>query len=129
VRRLVSVNCESFRFPLAVDFEETKSSLDFAQVERGSGLWDFLFRQERPLSLCDMPRPRNERQALEDERDVELPTQLVKYRRDLAATTARGQDAGASFIEWQIRSAEKRMADVCARLAAIEEATMPPEGQ
>jgi alkylhydroperoxidase family enzyme len=36
-----SVNCESFRFPLAVDFEETKSSLDFAQVERGSGLWDF----------------------------------------------------------------------------------------
>jgi hypothetical protein len=75
-----------------------------------------------------MPRPRNERQALEDERDVELPTQLVKYRRDLAATP-REDKTRREFIEWQIRSAEKRMADVCARLAAIEEATMPPEGQ
>jgi hypothetical protein len=32
-----------------------------------------------------MPRPRTERQALEEERDVELPAKLAKYRRDLDA--------------------------------------------
>jgi hypothetical protein len=33
-----------------------------------------------------MPRPRNERQPLEEERGVELPAQLAQYRRDLDAT-------------------------------------------
>ena len=63
-----------------------------------------------------MPRPRNERQSLEEERDVELPAQLAQYRRDLDATP-RGDKTRREFIEWQIRFAEKRMADVCARLA------------
>jgi hypothetical protein len=63
-----------------------------------------------------MPRPRNERQALEEERDIELPAQLAKYRRDLDATP-REDKTRREFIEWQIRCAEKRMADVCARLA------------
>ncbi len=67
--------------------------------------------------LCAMPRPRNERQALEEERDVELPAQLAKYRRDLDATPASDKTR-REFIEWQIRFAEKRMADVCARLNA-----------
>jgi hypothetical protein len=67
--------------------------------------------------LCDMPRPRNERQALEEERDVELPAQLAQYRRDLDATP-REDKTRREFIEWQIRFAEKRMADVRARLNA-----------
>jgi len=65
-----------------------------------------------------MPRPRNERQSLEEERDVELPAQLAQYRRDLDATP-RGDKTRREFIEWQIRFAEKRMADVCARLATM----------
>jgi hypothetical protein len=65
-----------------------------------------------------MPRPRNERQALEEERDVELPTRLAKYRRDLDATPATDKTR-REFIEWQIRCAEKRLADVCARLATM----------
>jgi hypothetical protein len=65
-----------------------------------------------------MPRPRNERQALEEERDVELPAQLAQYRRDLDAIPP-GDKRRREFVEWQIRFAEKRMADVCARLAAM----------
>lgn len=68
--------------------------------------------------LCDMPRPRNERQALEEERDVELPAQLAKYRRDLDATPPTDK-MRREFVEWQIRFAEKRVADVCTRLAVM----------
>lgn len=63
-----------------------------------------------------MPRPRTERQALEEERDVELPAKLAKYRRDLDAIPPSDKTR-REFVEWQIRFAEKRMADVCARLA------------
>ena len=63
-----------------------------------------------------MPRPRNERESLEEERNVKLPARLAQYRRDLDATP-RGDKTRREFIEWQIRFAEKRMADVCARLA------------
>jgi hypothetical protein len=66
-----------------------------------------------------MPRPRNERQSLEEERDIELPGQLARYRRDLEAIP-RGDNMRREFIEWQIRFAEKRLANVCARLAAME---------
>jgi hypothetical protein len=66
-----------------------------------------------------MPRPRNERQALEEERDVELPTQLAKFRRNLEATSSEDKTR-REFVEWQIRFAEKRMADVLARLARME---------
>ena len=65
-----------------------------------------------------MPRPRNERQSLEEERDVELPARLAQYRRDLDATS-NGDKTRREFIEWQIRFAEKRLADVCARLATM----------
>lgn len=65
-----------------------------------------------------MPRPRNERQALEEERDVELPGQLAKYRRDLDAAP-RENKVRREFLEWQIRSAERRMRDVVARLANV----------
>ena len=66
--------------------------------------------------LCDMPRPRNERQALEEERDVELPAQLAQYRRDPDAIPPTDKTR-REFVEWQIRFAEKRMTDVCGRLA------------
>ena len=49
---------------------------------------------------------------------MELPAQLAQYRRDLDATP-RGDKTRQEFIEWQIRFAEKRMADVCARLATM----------
>jgi hypothetical protein len=65
-----------------------------------------------------MPRPRNERQALEEERDVELPAQLAKYRRDLDAIPPTDKTR-REFVEWKIRFAEKRMADVCARLTTM----------
>ena len=68
--------------------------------------------------LSGMPRPRNERQALEEERDAELPAQLAQYRRDLDAIP-REDKTRREFIEWKIRFAEKRMADVCARLATM----------
>jgi hypothetical protein len=63
-----------------------------------------------------MPRPRSERQALEEERDVGLPAQLAQYRRDLDAIPPTDRTR-REFVEWQIRFAEKRLADVCARLA------------
>jgi hypothetical protein len=62
-----------------------------------------------------MPRPRNERQALEEERDVELPAQVAAYRRDLDATPRENKER-REFLEWQIRRVEKRMADVEVRL-------------
>lgn len=66
-----------------------------------------------------MPRPRNERQSLEEERDVELPAQLAQYRRDLDAIPATDK-ARREFVEWQIRFAGKRLADVLARLATMD---------
>ena len=65
-----------------------------------------------------MPRPRNERQSLEEERDAELPAQLAQYRRELEAIPPTDKTR-REFVEWQIRFAENRMADACARLATI----------
>jgi len=63
-----------------------------------------------------MPQSRNERQAFEEERDVELPAQLAQYRLELEAISLTDKRR-REFVEWQIRFAEKRLADVCARLA------------
>jgi hypothetical protein len=56
-----------------------------------------------------MPPPRYDRQALEQERDVELPAQLAGYKRDLE-TTPRENKERRERLEWQIRRVEKRMA-------------------
>jgi hypothetical protein len=61
-----------------------------------------------------MPRPLNERQALERERD-ELPTQLAAYQKELDATPVTFRER-RERLEWQIRRVRKRMADVEARL-------------
>jgi hypothetical protein len=65
-----------------------------------------------------MPPPRYDRQALEHERDVELPAQLAGYKRDLEATPRENKER-RERLEWQIRRAEKRMADVKTRLARL----------
>ena len=51
-------------------------------------------------------------------RDVELPAQLAKYRRDLDAIPPTDKTR-REFVEWRIRFAEKRMADVCARRVKV----------
>jgi hypothetical protein len=67
--------------------------------------------------LVGRPRPTNERQALEHERDVELPAQLANYQRELDATPVDAQ-ARREGIQWQIRRVEKRIAEIRARLTA-----------
>jgi hypothetical protein len=39
-----------------------------------------------------MPRPRTERQALEHERDVELPAQIAGHRQELEATPRENKE-------------------------------------
>jgi septal ring factor EnvC (AmiA/AmiB activator) len=63
-----------------------------------------------------MPRPANERQALERERD-ELPAQVANYQRELDATP-KEQKERRERLEWQIRRVQNRMAEVRARLTA-----------
>ena len=62
-----------------------------------------------------MPAPHNERQALERER-AELPEQLAAYRRELDATASEHKVRREKLI-WQIRRAQKRIAEIEARLA------------
>ena len=66
-----------------------------------------------------MPRPRNEGQALERERD-ELQTQLEAYQQELDATPLDCQERRAR-LEWQLRRVRKRMADLTARLATLQQ--------
>lgn len=61
-----------------------------------------------------MPRPRSERQSL-DEESAELPGQLAGYQRELALTPAEDKTRW-EFLEWQI---QQRLATIEARLAAI----------
>ena len=68
----------------------------------------------RSLSACaiiiHMPAPRYDRQALEHERDVEIPAQIASYRRELDATPL-DQKERRERLEWQIRRVEKRVAE------------------
>jgi hypothetical protein len=67
-----------------------------------------------------MPRPLNERQALEQER-AELLAQIAAYQRELDATPIQNRGR-REMREWQIRRDKKRLAEIEARLAAL-----PPE--
>jgi chromosome segregation ATPase len=64
-----------------------------------------------------MPRPRSERQSLEEE-FPELRGQLAGYRRQLALTPAEDKTRW-EFLEGQIQRAQRRLATIEARLAAI----------
>ncbi len=64
-----------------------------------------------------MPRPRNERQSLEEER-AELPGQIAAYQRELGAMPPENK-AQREMREWQIQRDKKRLAEIEARLAAL----------
>jgi hypothetical protein len=53
--------------------------------------------------ISGMPRPRSERQSLEEEL-AELPGQLAVYRRELALTPAEDKTRW-EFLAWQIQRA------------------------
>jgi hypothetical protein len=61
-----------------------------------------------------MPRPRNERKALEEERG-EIPGLVAAYRQELE--NGRPHKARRERLDWQIREREKRLAAIEARLA------------
>ncbi len=64
---------------------------------------------------ASMPAPTNERQSLERER-AELPGQIVAYESELDATSPE-HTARRERLVWQLRRAQKRLAEVEARLA------------
>jgi hypothetical protein len=64
-----------------------------------------------------MPRPRSERQALEEERS-ELPAQIAAYQRELEAMPPENT-AQREMRQWQIRRDKKRLAEIEVRLAAL----------
>ncbi len=66
-----------------------------------------------------MPRLRNERQALEQER-AELLEQIAAHHQELDATPVQNRGR-REMREWQIRRGKKRLADVEARLAALRD--------
>lgn len=64
-----------------------------------------------------MPRPVDERQSLEQERD-ELTAQIATDQRELAATTDQDRTR-REFLVWRIKRAQNRIALIETRLAAI----------
>lgn len=64
-----------------------------------------------------MPRPRSERQSLEDEL-AELPGQIAGYERELAKTPAANR-ARREWLDRQIRRGRNRPAAIEARLATL----------
>ena len=64
-----------------------------------------------------MPRPLSERQSLEQER-AELPSQIAAYESELGATPPENK-ARRERLAWQLRRAQKRLAEVEARLAGL----------
>ena len=64
-----------------------------------------------------MPRPLDERQGLEQERD-ELTAQIATDQRELAATTDQDRTR-RQFLSWRIKRAQNRITFIEIRLAAI----------
>jgi hypothetical protein len=64
-----------------------------------------------------MPRPRSERQSLEEEL-AELPGQLAGYERELATTPAANRTR-REWLDWQIRRGQRRRAAIEAGLATL----------
>jgi hypothetical protein len=92
--------------------------------------WEFRGRITRPALIAwterdnqnSVPRPLNERQSLEQERE-ELPAQLAAYRNELENGSPKR--ARRERLEWQIREREKRLAEVEARLAKVSAERRP----
>ena len=66
-----------------------------------------------------MPRPLNERQSLEQERE-ELPAQLAAYRQELENAPVISKTR-RERLEWQIQQVQKRMVEIERRLAKVSE--------
>ncbi len=64
-----------------------------------------------------MPRPLSEKQSLEQER-AGLPSQLAAHQAQLDATPPENK-ARRERLLWQIRRAQKRLAEVEARLGRL----------
>jgi len=64
-----------------------------------------------------MPRPLDERQSIEQERE-ELRAQIATDQRELAATTDQDRTR-REFLAWRIKRARNRIALIETRLAAI----------
>ncbi len=64
-------------------------------------------------TISSMPRPLNEGQSLEQERE-EIPGQISAYRQELE--NGRPPKARREQLEWKIREREKRLAEVEAKL-------------
>jgi hypothetical protein len=80
-------------------------------VDSKSSRW--LEQQPRGIILA-MPVPQNDRAVLERERD-ELPALITTYERELLATPVEEQEK-RERLRWQIRRAEKRLAEIKGRL-------------
>jgi hypothetical protein len=65
-----------------------------------------------------MPRPKSEREAWEEELNEELPAFIASLPRELEATRVEDKERREN-LQWRIRRAEKRMADLRARLARV----------
>jgi hypothetical protein len=63
-----------------------------------------------------MPRPRDEREAWAQER-AEIPEQIAAWHETLAATPA-ADTTRREALTWKIRRAERRLAELDARLEA-----------
>ena len=61
-----------------------------------------------------MPAPKDDRAALERERD-ELPALITTYENQLLATPIEEMEK-RERLRWQLRLAEKRLAEINARL-------------
>jgi hypothetical protein len=61
-----------------------------------------------------MPAPKNDRAALERERD-ELPSLITSYERELLATPIEEMEKREQ-LRWQLRLAKNRLAEINSRL-------------
>jgi hypothetical protein len=116
-----------YRCDLRLSCGELQGTPSVAQVSR-EGNEDLTCGStflDRDAILCVMPRPRTERQAIEEEL-AELPPQIVNLKRELGAALRHEQERRAN-LEWRIRRAEKRTAELRARLARAE--SKSPKGQ
>jgi len=69
-----------------------------------------------PRYHLPMPAPKDDRAALERERD-ELPALITTYEHELLATPVEEMEKREQ-LRWQLRLAEKRLAEINARLTS-----------
>ena len=70
----------------------------------------------RRVIITPMPAPQDDRAALERERD-ELPALITTYENELLATPVEEMEKREQ-LRWQLRLAEKRLAEINARLTS-----------